>query len=228
MAEILCVEDSQEFQILIAKALQGHSVKMASTLREATSIVEKQPFDLVVLDLALPDGNGIQFLEHLNGAPEKSQLPVFVLTSSDELSNKIAAFSIGVEDYICKPFNALEFKARVDSKLRKAKALQQKVDQIEVGDLSISVPGQRVFVRNSQSEKPIDLTSLEFRILRLLAGRPDCLFTREQLIDQIWGVGTYISDRTVDTHISRLRKKLLNSSVRIDTVFGEGYRLLSK
>ena len=228
MAEILCVEDSQEFQILIAKALQGHTVKMAGTLREATSIVENQPFDLVVLDLALPDGNGIQFLEHLSGSSDWSQVPVFVLTSSDELLNKIAAFSIGVEDYICKPFNALEFKARVDAKLRRAKALQQKVDQIEIGDLAISVPGQRVFVRGAQAEKPVDLTSLEFRILRLLAGRPDQLFTREQLIDQIWGVGTYISDRTVDTHISRLRKKLLNSSVRIDTVFGEGYRLLSK
>lgn len=223
MFSILCVEDSQEYQLLIASALSGAHLTFASTLKEAREILHNRnfDFDLILLDLELPDGHGIKFLSELKMMPPWNEKPIFILTVDNDILSKVTAFSIGAGDYICKPFHALELKARVESVLKRVQDKQRTADFVKVGNLVLDVPKMTVLLKNTK----IDLTPSEFKILLTLSKNPEVIFSRDQIIDKVWGNDIYIADRTVDTHISHLRHKIQEASVRIETVVGEGYRL---
>lgn len=223
MFSILCVEDSTEYQLLIGSALSGNHLTFASTLKEAREALHNRnaAFDMILLDLELPDGHGIKFLSELKMSPTWSELPVFILTVDTDILSKVTAFTIGAGDYICKPFHALELKARVEAVLKRVQEKQRSADFVKAGNLLLDVPKMTVLYKNSK----IDLTPSEFKILLTLAKNPEVIFSRDQIIDKVWGNDVYISDRTVDTHISHLRHKIGSASVRIETVVGEGYRL---
>lgn len=223
MFSILCVEDSPEYQLLIASALSGSNLTFASTLKEARESVNNRSvdFDMILLDLELPDGHGIKFLSELKMLPQWNERPVFILSVDNDILSKVTAFTVGAGDYICKPFHALELKARVEAVLKRVQEKQRSADFVKIGNLILDVPKMTVLLKNSK----IDLTPSEFKILLTLSKNPEVIFSRDQIIDKVWGNDVYISDRTVDTHISHLRSKIAAATVRIETVVGEGYRL---
>ena len=226
MKSILCIEDNLEIQILVEATLNNLRVVAATTLQEAKLRIENQKFDLIILDLELPDGDGMKFLASLLQNSSTYEVPVFILTGKAETANKVIAFSLGVDDFLTKPFDPLELKARVEAKLKKTAARQDLHNYLKLRDLIIDVQSQRVYVTSSPGQESITLTSLEFRLLLTFARSPDRVFTRSQLLDKVWGPDISITDRTVDTHIGHLRKKISHTNVRIETVLNEGYRLI--
>lgn len=222
MKNILLVEDNAEIRILVEASLEPHRVVHVGTIGEARTILDRENFHLIILDLGLPDGDGLKFMTELS---TKSSTPVFILTGKSDTANKVIAFSLGVEDFITKPFDPVELRARVNAKLRKFENQQDEREIIKVKDLTIHLARQRVFQTKDSTQEEIPLTSLEFKLLTTFAKAPERVFSREQLLDQVWGSSTHITDRTVDTHIGHLRKKISQSAVRIETVINEGYRL---
>ncbi|PWU18756.1 MAG: hypothetical protein C5B49_06715 [Bdellovibrio sp.] len=228
MERICCVEDAADYQILIESALRGFEIVFCSTLSEAKTVLNREGkfFSLLILDISLPDGNGIRFLSEAklqNGVPD---IPVFVVTSDTDVMSKVTAFGIGIEDYICKPFEALELRARVDAKLKYIRSRQSKDSRIQFGDLNID--SAKMLVQISGSSERIELTPIEFKIIALLIRHPGNVYSRAQIIDDVWGSSTHITDRTVDAHISHLRKKLADSNVEISTVLSMGYKVALK
>jgi len=222
MKHILLVEDNAEIRILVEASLDPLRVVHVGTISEARAILDRENFQLIILDLGLPDGDGLKFMTELSA---KSATPVFILTGKSDTANKVIAFSLGVEDFITKPFDPVELRARVNAKLRKFENQQDEREVIKVKDLTIHLARQRVFLARGQEQEEISLTSLEFKLLTTFAKAPERVFSRDQLLDQVWGSTTHITDRTVDTHIGHLRKKISQSAVRIETVINEGYRL---
>ena len=223
MEKLLCIEDSQEFQILIAHALKGYEIDFATTLDQARKLLDQksQGYELMLLDLSLPDGNGMKFISEFNLRYSNQKTPIFVVSSDSDVYSKIAAFGVGIDDYIVKPFSALELRARVDAKLKKQQKTMKDESVISVGDLEIDT-AKMVVTRGS---KKIELTPIEFKILVVLARRKDIVFSRSQIMNEVWGNETYITDRTVDAHISHLRKKIAKSNVQVESVLSVGYKL---
>jgi two-component system alkaline phosphatase synthesis response regulator PhoP len=227
MRSVLVVEDNAEMRILVEAALDDYQLAFGSTLKDAKEALRTNKFDLILLDLGLPDGDGLKFLAELSGQPESKDVPVIILSGKSETVNKVMAFSIGAEDFIAKPFDPLELKARVASKLRKSEKQQQLSEVLRAGDLKIDVLKQKVWIQNGQDSEPVDLTTLEFKLLLNFARAPERVFTREYLLNEVWGMNVSVTDRTVDTHIGHLRKKLAHSKSKIETVIGSGYRFLN-
>lgn len=221
---MLCIEDAEEYQTLIANALGGFELHFCSTLAEARARINEPgaEFDLILLDVSLPDGNGIEFLPELKSIPKLEGVPIFILTVSDAILNKVAAFGVGVDDYICKPFNPLELRSRVEARLRHADHLNS--SRRQVGNLVLDQSRMRIHFSQNPARK-IDVTPIEFKILFFMSRRPDVIFSRQQIIDEVWGPSTYITDRTVDAHVSHIRKKLEQANVSIQTVQGVGYKV---
>lgn len=228
MKSILLVEDNAEIRILVEASLEPLRVLSVGSIREAREALERETFHLLILDLELPDGDGMKFMTELNSKNSPySHIPIFILTGKSETANKVIAFSLGVEDFVSKPFDPVELRARVNAKLRKLETLQDSRDVIKIKDLSIQLPQQRVYLLKDGGQEEISLTSLEFKLLITFARHPERVFSRDVLLDQVWGSTTHITDRTVDTHVGHLRKKIAKSAVRIETVINEGYRLVS-
>lgn len=227
MSQILCVEDSHEFYLYLAKILKNHTLTHAVNLHEAFKIVDngRASFDLVLLDISLPDGNGIKALGTLKDAFPERNVPFIILSSDDDVLSKVAAFGMGVDDYVTKPPNATELVARIEARLRSSKAAQKNRNHIQVGDLKIDSDRMSVEQTTSAGVQLIELTPSEFKLLKLLCARPGQVYNRDHLIDQVWGLAKHITQRTVDAHISHLRKKLTTSKVKIETVLSVGYKV---
>jgi DNA-binding response OmpR family regulator len=182
---------------------------------------------LILLDLGLPDGDGLRFFAQMKSSRKAQKTPVIILTGRDELSSKITAFSLGAEDYIVKPFDTQELLARAKAKIVSAerKRLREEPKNILIADLEIRMESYDVFLDQGAEKKKIELTLKEYRLLLLFAQSPNRVFAREDLLSKIWR-NEYVLDRTIDTHVSRLRKKLSESKIRIEPVPGVGYRLI--
>lgn len=225
MQRLLLVEDNAVMQVLAANTLKEFSLSMASTLKEAQTLMQTNTFDLILLDIGLPDGDGLTFLNHLSNA-SGAQTPVIIISGKTDIASKVTAFSFGAEDFISKPFDPIELKARVSAKLKKIEQAKTNSDQMKVGDLVITVSKQKVVIQNDNEQIPVDLTTLEFKLLWSLAKHPERIYTREHLLSEVWGNDLSVTLRSVDTHVAHLRKKIHKSKVKIDTVIRSGYRLL--
>lgn len=226
MAKILCVEDSVEFFLYLSSILKDHILVHATSIHNAFKLLQtgRDSFDLILLDISLPDGNGVESLPDLKESVRSGKVPVIVLSSDNDVLTKVAAFGIGADDYVSKPPEPNELRARIQARLRDGQASEKK-SQIRCGDLTID--SDRMRVEWNSADKgvvPIDLTPSEFKILKLVVARPGMVFTRDQLIDHVWGIGNHITPRTVDAHVSHLRKKIAGSQVKIETVLSVGYR----
>ncbi len=227
MAKILCVEDSPEFYIYLTSVLKEHSLVQAPTIQDALKLAQtgRDSFELILLDIELPDGNGVKALPDLQSAFAGRMVPIIVLSVDDDVLSKVAAFGIGANDYISKPPDANELRARIDARLREAKLYREQKHQISLGDLIIDL--DRITVEHLSVAKGrvlLDLTPTEFKILKWLSGREGQVFSRDQLIENIWGAGKFMDPRTIDAHVSHLRKKIVDSNVNIETVLTAGYR----
>ncbi|MEO5969747.1 MAG: response regulator transcription factor [Bdellovibrionia bacterium] len=226
MVKILLIEDDPTSQLLVQRTLSNGSFELliANSSNSALELLEKNKIHLIILDLSLPDLDGMELCSQLQGQSETQDIPIIVLTGHSDLPNKVAAFSMGVEDYIVKPFNPLEFRARIEAKLRKIQKVKDEDEILNREGINLNVSRQKAFIMADGTKHDMGLTPLEFKILYQLARREERVMSREQLLDKVWGSATIILDRTVDSHISSLRKKMGTLSRYIESIPREGYR----
>jgi two-component system, OmpR family, phosphate regulon response regulator PhoB len=221
---VLVVEDEDALATLLKYNLdkEGHRVVVASDGEEALMLIDERQPDLVVLDWMLPKVSGIEVCRRLRAKAETRNLPVIMLTARGEESDRVRGLDTGADDYIVKPFSMSELAARVRAVLRRIRPGLAD-DRIRHGDLVID----RVAHRVKRDGKEIHLGPTEFRLLDYLMQHPGRVFSREQLLDAVWGSDVYVEARTVDVHIGRLRKAL-NAGSDLDpirTVRSAGYSL---
>lgn len=223
MSQILIVEDEPAIAESLAYALRrdGYAVTIAPSLAMAEREIDAA--NLVVLDLMLPDGSGFDLLGRIRQSGAK--VAIIVLSSRDAEADRVAALETGADDYVTKPFSPREMVARVRAVLRRARSEPLRKPMLP-HDLPLSADEvtRRAFVLG----QPVDLTRVEFDLLACLLAAPGRVFTRAELIDRVWGDGFAITDRTVDSHIKGLRRKLTEAggdANMIETVRGVGYRV---
>ncbi len=220
---ILVVDDEKDIRELIGYNLsrEGYQVDSVPSGEDCIKHVRTNPPDLIILDLMLPGVDGLEVCRKLKGDARNSKIPIIMLTAKGEESDIVVGLELGADDYITKPFSPRVLLARTKAVLRRKKAaLPGGTDLIKIGDLFIH-PGRREVLLG---ERQISLTSTEFSILHLLARRPGWVFTRYQIIDNIQGKDAAVTDRSVDFHLTTLRRKLGPYSKHIETVWGVGYK----
>jgi len=221
---ILIVEDEEALTLLLRYNLEaaGYDIESVARGDEADLRLRESTPDLVILDWMLPGVSGIELCRRLRSRPETRQLPIVMLTARGEESERVRGLSTGADDYVVKPFSVPELLARVAALLRRASP-ERVADVLGFGDIAIDREKKRV----TRGGRPIDLGPTEYRLLEFLMERPGRVFSREQLLDGVWGSDIYIDERTVDVHVGRLRKAL-NRGDEVDpirTVRGSGYAL---
>ncbi|HWM83906.1 MAG TPA: phosphate regulon transcriptional regulator PhoB [Pseudolabrys sp.] len=223
-ARILIVEDEEPLTLLLRYNLEseGYEVDAAARGDEAQIKLQEQVPDLVILDWMLPGLSGIELCRRLRARPETKALPIIMLTARGEESEKVRGLATGADDYMVKPFSVPELLARVRALLRRASP-ERVATVLTVGEIELDREKKRV----SRGSRPIELGPTEYRLLEFLMERPGRVFSREQLLDSVWGNETYIDERTVDVHVGRLRKALNRPKEAdpIRTVRGSGYSL---
>ena len=222
---ILVVEDEDALATLLEYNLdkEGYRVRLARDGEEALLLTAEEPPDLVILDWMLPKLSGIEVCRRLRAKAETRNLPVIMLTARAEESDRIRGLDTGADDYLVKPFSVSELSARIRAVLRRIRPGLAE-DRIRRGDLTIDRAAHRV----SRDGKNIHLGPTEFRLLEYLMQHPGRVFSREQLLDAVWGSDVYVETRTVDVHIGRLRKALAaagGAGDPIRTVRSAGYSL---
>jgi DNA-binding response OmpR family regulator len=221
---ILVVDDEPKIVKLTRDYLvkDGFRVISAADGLGALAMARREKPDLVVLDLMLPGMDGWEVCRTLR---RESGVPIIMLTARSEESDQVVGLELGADDYITKPFSPRTLVARVRAVLRRAQGLLKPPSTIHAGDLEIDLDGHQVRLNGL----PVHLTPNEFRLLSVLAQHPGQLFTREQLVDQMHGISLESFDRSIDSHIKNLRRKLeadQNHPTFIQTVYGEGYRFM--
>jgi DNA-binding response OmpR family regulator len=222
---ILLVDDEQPVQKLLTFPLEKEGYEVVQALDGPTALkaFDEQQFDLVVLDIMLPRMDGLEVCRRLRA---KSRVPIIMLTAKAEEIDKVIGLEIGADDYITKPFSMREFRSRVRAALRRAEMIPAPdVDEepLERGDLRLDFAKRRTELRGD----PVELTYVEFEILAVLARAPGRVFTRDMLLERVWGDSSYRDPRTIDVHIRHLREKIEPDPKNPEyllTVRGVGYR----
>jgi DNA-binding response OmpR family regulator len=229
MRKVLLVEDSDEIHSIVKSSLdERYTVVGVKTTAEAIQLIENSTFDLVILDVNLPDGDGFHLCTQIRNLDSGKEIPIIFVTGRTELIDKIMGFTVGADDYLVKPFHRLELRARVDAKLNKIKSHEEAEESIRRGNLRISLSQQSAFMNGPSGEQNLRLTPIEFKILYALAKNPEHVLSRDQLMNAAWGNDVHIVDRTVDKHISSLRKKLGPMGECVRTLPNIGYQFSSK
>ncbi|MEN2994506.1 MAG: response regulator transcription factor [Thermodesulfovibrio sp.] len=221
--KILIVEDEKEIAELIAYTLQKEKfeVDIAFDGNEALKKLKEKIYDLIVLDLMLPYVQGLEICKFIRSNPKIKDTGIIIVTAKAEEFDRIMGLEMGADDYITKPFSPRELTARVKAILRRLKT-ESMGQVIKIGEITIDKEKYIVTVR----DKPIRLSAKEFKLLLYLAERPNKIFSREHLLDAIWGQDIYLDSRTVDVHIRRLRMKIEkdpDNPEYIKTMRGVGY-----
>jgi two-component system, OmpR family, response regulator RegX3 len=228
---ILMVEDETSITEPLAEALdrEGFDTRVAGTVADALTAADEQMPDLVLLDVMLPDGSGYDVARSLR---ERSKVPIIMLTARGEETDRVVGLELGADDYVVKPFSAREVAARIRAVLRRAgdaaqpAAAPNKQEPLEVGPVTVD-PARRAATLNGND---LDLTRKEFELLELLMREAGTVVSRERLIDEVWDVNWFGSTKTLDVHVSSLRRKLGDDSANprfIHTVRGVGFRFAS-
>ena len=223
-SKVLIVEDDPDIVDILSYNLKQADLKVTSVPDGSSALAEvkRRLPDLILLDLMLPKVDGLEVCRLLKGEPETKNVPIIMITAKGEEVDRIVGLELGADDYIIKPFSPREVVLRVRSVLKRSVANSQKeiTAQIEANGVIIDIDLRQVNYKG----KSIDLTATEFDLLLILAKTPGRVFTRNLLMDLVWGQDYYGVDRTVDTHMSRLRQKLGGGGKNLQTVHGIGYR----
>ena len=221
---VLLVEDEESITAPLSEALsrEGFEPVIAGTAAEALELASSRSPDLVLLDLGLPDGSGLDVCRELRS---RSMVPIIIVTARGEETDRVVGLEVGADDYVVKPFSAREVVARIRAVLRRAQAAPAASlgDVVEVGDVRV----ERARRTASFAGEPLELSRKEFDLLQLLVDNAGTVVTRERLIDEVWDTNWFGSTKTLDVHVSALRKKLGDdpSAPRfIHTVRGVGFR----
>ncbi|MDH5581295.1 MAG: response regulator transcription factor [Bdellovibrionales bacterium] len=219
MSKILLVEDDENLGPSLKKYLEdeGFTLELVATLKLAKRDPKK--FDMIILDWMLPDGQGLDFLRELRA--QKINIPVIMLTARADLVDRILGLETGASDYMTKPFEPRELVARIRVQLRNVKSSHEflESDHLDLGALHIDDLKREVYFEDHK----IELTKMEYELLRLMAREPGRAFSREEILNKVWGMENYPSTRTVDTHVLQIRQKTKDDL--IETLRGIGYRM---
>jgi two-component system phosphate regulon response regulator PhoB len=225
--QILVVEDERPIREMIAFGLRraGFEVREAADARSGRAEVANRLPDLLLVDWMLPDTSGLEFTRALKRDRETRELPVIMLTARAEEGDKVAGLEGGADDYITKPFSPRELLARINAVLRRAMPSEGS-ERIDIEGLVLDQSSQRV----TSGDKTVALGPTEYRMLAFFMTHPERVYTREQLLDRVWGGNVYVEERTIDVHIRRLRKALeeFGYDRLIQTVRGSGYRFSAR
>ncbi len=215
---ILIVEDEEKLRNLIRKylSLEGYNVFEAADGLEALEVFDAQTIDLMILDVMMPHKNGFEVAKEVR---YKSQVPIIMLTARSEEDDKLHGFNLGIDDYVTKPFSTRELMARIKALLKRTNVTATS-EKLSFGALSIDTAARRILIEG------VDMTfsPKEYDCLMYFVDNPNQALSREQILNRVWGFDYFGDDRTVDTVIKRLRKKLGPEGERIQTVRGVGYR----
>ena len=225
---ILVVEDEPAIQELIAVNLTfaGHKVLRAADAEQARTLVTAELPDLVLLDWMLPGASGVQFAKQLRADDRTRDVPIIMLTARSNEADKVDGLEAGADDYVTKPFSPKELMARIKAVLRR-RAPQLTDDLVDVGGLVLDPATHRLSgTLPDGARRSLDIGPTEFRLLHFFMTHPERVYSRAQLLDQVWGDHVFLEERTVDVHIRRLRNALspTGHENRVETVRGSGYR----
>jgi len=224
--KILVVDDEPDAVELVEFNLKsaGYQVTTAADGEEALNKARSNLPDLIVLDLMLPEVDGLEICKILRRDPKTSGIPIVMLTAKAAEVDRILGLELGADDYVTKPFSPRELVLRIKRLLRSEKEDEKAGNFIQMKDLTIDIPAHQVLVKG----KTVDLTATEFKLLTVLAQRRGRVQSRDKLLQDVWEYDSLIDTRTVDTHMRRLREKLGPASRHLDTVRGVGYRFLDE
>ncbi len=229
--KILIVDDERDLREILSFNLsrEGYTTLQAASAEEADSILRNaletdNPVELILLDVMMGKKSGFQWATELR--EDGVQTPIIFLTALDTQDNLLKGFSVGADDYISKPFSVAEVLARVCAVLARSSTSgggyeTAAADRICIGDIAIDLEAKSVEICG----EVVKLTKTEFQLLELLAKKPEKTYSREELLDKVWGIDVFVESRTVDVHIARLRKKIEGSGVAISSKSGYGYSL---
>jgi two-component system phosphate regulon response regulator PhoB len=221
--KILIIEDEPDIRKTLEYNIsrEGYKVVCASTLSKGKEHINSSDFSLILLDLMLPDGSGLNLCREIKSDKDKSSTPIIILTAKDDEVDKVVGFELGADDYVTKPFSVRELILRIKAVLKRGAEKKETLEvQRQFGELIMDIDSHEVFVNNEQ----IILTALEFRLLRQLVDRRGRVQSRDQLLSDVWGYSAEVTTRTVDTHIKRLREKLGTMGKYVQTIRGVGYK----
>ncbi|AUG40400.1 DNA-binding response regulator [Pseudomonas chlororaphis] len=215
---VLLIEDAAVLGEAVREQIadDGHAVDWVQRLEQARASVASTAYDLILLDLMLPDGRGLEFLRQRRGAGDVT--PVIILTAQDQISERIAGLNAGADDYLVKPFDLFELSARVAAVARRYSGNPN--PQIRLGELQVNISARTV----QRGGAIIDLTAREWAVFEAFVQRPSALLSKSQLEERLYAFGAEIESNTIEVYVSRLRKKL--GRELIETVRGMGYRLM--
>jgi len=224
MKRILIIEDDRDIVELVRYNLANEGFQVNAAFDGATGLttLKKSPPDLLLLDLMLPKMSGLDICREVRKDESLNRLPVLMLTARGDEADRVVGLEMGADDYVTKPFSPRELIARVKALLRRTEPLADAPRVLEIGRLAIDPASYRV----SHAGKPVPLSTLEFRLLYYLASRPNRVFTRDQLLDAVWGTDRFVTPRSVDVYVRRLREKIEadpENPLHLKTVRGAGY-----
>jgi len=223
MFTILVVEDDKDIREMLTLFLKSsqYSVKSIENGTLALEYLNKATPDLLLLDWMLPDINGVDLIPKIRKRPVHKKMPILMLTARAEESDKIKGLDIGADDYMTKPVSLKELDARIRALIRRAQGLDQQ-NLLSFGAITIDPENNAVRI----NDESIDINGMEYRLLHFFMKNPNHLYTRSQLLDNVWGQTVFVEERTVDVHIMRLRKilKKYNVDTMLKTIRGMGYR----
>ena len=224
MSRILIVEDEPRLSQLVADYLHHahYQTEQTDSAKAAITLAREQSFQAVLLDLMLPDGDGMEVCKAIR---QHSNVPILMVTARVDEVDRLLGLELGADDYICKPFSPRELVARVKAVLRRANPEPSEKDD----GLRLDVERYEVVLNQPQGQQRIALTAIEFALLATLSRQPGRIWSRDQLMDEIYKDHRVVSDRTIDSHIRKLRRKLSDGDAQshdwIGSVYGVGYRL---
>ena len=221
--KILVIEDEPDIRRNLEYNIsrEGYNVLTAGSLSEAEEIVNSNSLSLILLDLMLPDGSGLDLCKKFKSNSKTESIPIIILTAKDDEVDKVVGFELGADDYVTKPFSVRELILRIKAILKRGQTKKEVVEvERQFGDLKIDIESHEVFVDSVQ----IDLTALEFKLLNQLVETRGRVQSRDQLLQDLWGYSAEVTTRTVDTHIKRLRNKLGSMGKYVQTIRGVGYK----
>ncbi len=218
---ILIVEDELDLRSTLEFKFksEGYTVNAVSKGKEAIEAIARKKPDLVLLDLMLPDMSGLDVCKTIRNSADSFDIAIIMLTAKGEEVDRVLGFELGADDYVVKPFSIRELALRASTVLKRREK-QEETNNISLGDIEINLSSYRVFI----SKTEIQLTAKEFLLFKHLVQKNGRIQTREVLLEEVWGYNSFVTTRTVDTHVKRLRSKIGDIGSKIETVRGIGYR----
>src|SRR5439155_18874660 len=222
-ARVVIIEDEKDIVELVSYTLrkEGFDVQGFSRGKEGLEHLRYKPADLVLLDILLPDLDGLEICKRLRGDERLKRIPVIFLTAKGEELDRVLGLELGADEYVVKPFRPRELVARVKAVLRRQERVVEKSEVVDAGGVRLDPLTQEVTVDG----RAVELSALEFKLLHLLASHPRRIFSRDRLLDEVWGRDRFVTPRTVDVHIRRLREKIETRAEKpkyLQTVRGSG------